>query len=148
MVHGRGQRVGYLPDALNITGLTIYEGHEKVETVVFPCLIVYAEGSSPHPDFPVEAGVRVTRLRCKFQVDSITDTRADLDAWKEALELAMLNDLEAIQDVLNKPVGTDTRTVQGIYFQHVEMSDDPSETSETDWIEDLIFNVTAEPLDS
>jgi len=139
----------FLPDALGIEGLNIYEGHEKVEEIVFPNLVVYAEGSAPHPDFPTECGVRIVRLRCKFTVDSTTADRADVNAWREALELAMTDDREAFQTVLNKPAsGADGRTVTGIHFHDVEMADDPSDRNETDWIEDQIFNVTCELLDS
>ena len=140
--------VGYLPTALNIAGLNIYEGHAKVEKVVFPCLIVYSEGSSQHPEMPVEVGCRVVRLRCKFQVDSLVNTRDEVDTWKQALEAVMTDDLPALQAALNKPVGTDNRVVKAIHFHYVEMNDDPSEVSETDWIEDLVFNVTCELLDA
>lgn len=141
--------LGFLPDALNIAELHIYEGHENVEEIAFPNLVVYAEGSSPHPDFPTECGVRIVRLRCKFTVDSTTAERVDLNAWREALELAMTDDRAAFQAVLNKPVsGADGRTVKAIHFHDVEMTDDPSDRNETDWIEDQIFNVTCELLDS
>jgi len=138
----------YLPDALDIEGLNIYEGHEKVEEVAFPCLVIYAESSAPHPEMPSECGVRVVRLRCKFTVDSTVQERGDVNAWRQALELAMTDDMAAIQTVLNKPVGVDGRTVTGIHFHHVTMTDDPSDRSETDWIEDLVFDVTCELLDS
>lgn len=140
--------VGYLPTALGIVGLHIYEGHEKVEKVELPNLIVYSEGSSPFPDMPVESGVRIVRIRCKFQIDSMVNTRADVDAWKLLLESAMTDDLAALQAVLNKPVGTDNRVVKAIHFHYVEMNDDPSDRHETDWIEDLIFNITCELLDA
>lgn len=139
---------GYIPAALGVAGLNIYEGHERAEEVQFPALIIYAEGSSPHSDMPPETGVRVVRLRCKFQIDSMTTTRADVDAQKELLESAMC-DIAAIQAALNAPLtGADNRLVRGIHFHHVEMSDDPSDVSETDWIEDLVFTVTCELLDT
>jgi len=138
----------FLTDALDIDGLNIYEGHEKVAEIAFPNLVIYAEGSSPHPDFPTECGVRVVRLRAKFTVDSEVHTRGDLNAWKELLEIAMTNDLGALQAILNKPVGTDDRTVKEVHFQDVVMTDDPGDVNETDWIEDLAFDVTVEPLDS
>ena len=140
--------VGYLPTALNITGLHIYEGHEKVDSIELPNLVVYSEGSSPYPEMPVESGARLVRLRCKFQVDSQATTRADVDAWKQLLENAMTDELAALQAALNKPVGTDNRVVKAIHFHHVEMADDPSDVNETDWIEDLVFNVTCELLDA
>jgi hypothetical protein len=140
--------VGYLPTALGIVGLHIYEGHEKVERVELPNLIVYSEGSSPFPDMPVASGVRIVRIRCKFQIDSMVTTRADVDAWKLLLESVMTDDLAALQAILNKPVGTDNRAVKAIHFHYVEMADDPSDVSETDWIEDLVFNVTCELLDA
>ena len=140
--------VGYLPTALNISGLTIYEGHEKAAAIEIPNLVIYSEGSSPYQNMPVESGVRTVRLRCKFQVDSSVNSRADVDEWKAALESAMTDELDALQAALNKPDGTDTRAVTGIHFHHIEMTDDPSDVSETDWIEDLVFNVTAEILDA
>ncbi len=140
--------VGYLPDALDIGELHIYEGHEKVESIELPNLVVYSEGSSPFPDMPVESGVRLVRLRCKFQIDSGVTTRADVDAWKQLLESAMTDELTALQASLNKPVGTDNRVVKAIHFHYVEMADDPSDVNETDWIEDLVFNVTCELLDA
>lgn len=141
--------VGFLPDALNITGLNIYEGHGKASTIALPSLVVYAEGSSQHEGFPVECGVRVVRLRCKFMVDSDDDTIIDLDTWKETLESVMTDDLQALQAVLNKPAsGADNRLVKAIHFHYVEMSDDPSDVNETDWIEDMVFSVTVELLDA
>jgi hypothetical protein len=140
--------VGYLPDALAIEGLHIYEGHEKVESVELPNLIVYSEGSSQHPDMPVEVGCRIVRLRCKFQVDSLANTRANVDEWKQALEAKMTDDLPALQAALNRPEGADNRIVKSIHFHYVEMADDPSDFEETDWIEDLVFNVTCELLDA
>lgn len=140
--------VGYLPSALNIIGLNIYEGHENAGEVSFPCLIIYTEGSSPHPDFPPEIGVRLIRLRCKFTVDSDDNTRTNVDDWKQLLESAMTDNLDALQAALNKPSGTDNRVVKGIHFHSVEMNDDPSDRSQTDWIEDLIFSVTCELLNA
>jgi len=144
----------YLPDALNITGLTIYAGHEKAAEkaaeiaaeIAFPALVVYAEGSSPHPEMPVETWVRNIRLRCKFLIDSDANDSDDRDDWKGSLEMVMIDDIEAIQAILNKPAGTDNRTVKGIHFHFVEMSDDPSEVNETDWEEDMVFIITAEML--
>ena len=138
----------YLPDALDITGLNIYEGHENAATVAFPCLIVYAEGSSTHPGFPSECGVRVVKLRCKFTADSQVEDRSDVNDWRGALESVMTDDMAAIQAVLNKPVGVDERTVTEIHFHHVELDDDPSDRHETDWIEDLVFSITCELLDA
>lgn len=138
----------FLPDALDIAGLNIYEGHEKAESISFPSLVIYAEGSAPHPDFPAECGVRVVRLRCKITADSMVTTRSDLNDWRGALELVMTDDIEALQLVLNRPAsGPDNRTVTQIHFHYVELSDDPSDRHETEWEEDLVFNVTCELLD-
>jgi len=140
--------VEFLPDALDIAGLNIYEGHADAGVNEFPSLIVYSEGSTQHPSIPVEMGARIVKLRCKLQVDSRINTRGDIDTWKELIVSKMTDDLTGIQDILNKPVGTDNRLIKGIHFHYVEMSDDPSDFVETDWIEDMIFNVTCEPLDS
>lgn len=141
--------VGYLPAALDIPGLNIYEGHEKIEKVETPNLIVYSEGSSQAPGMPVEAGCRIVRLRCKFMVDSTVNTRDEIDEWKQKLEEAMTDDLTALQAILNKPLtGDDEREVKAIHFHYVEMQDEPSDVSETDWIEDLVFDVTCELLDA
>jgi hypothetical protein len=139
---------GFLPNALNIAGLHIYEGHEKVEKIEFPNLVIYSEGSVPQPDMPAEVGVRIVRLRCKFAIHSGNNTADQRNTWKQKLEAAMTDDLAALQAVLNKPVGTDNRAVKGIHFHYVEMNDDPSDRNETDYIEDLIFNVTCELLDA
>ena len=141
--------VGYLPTALSIPGLNIYEGQGMADKAVTPSLIVYSESSSPHPEMPVETTARIVRLRCKFRVDSVTNTREQIDAWREALETAMIGDLNAVQSALNKPAsGMDARPVKGIHFHYVEMADDPSGTDGTDRIEDLFFNVTCELLDA
>ena len=139
----------WLDSTLDITGLTVYQGHEKAETMAFPALVVYAEGSSPADGFPTECGVRVVRLRCKFIVDSTADDRADVDAWKDALIIAMTDERDTLQTALNKPAsGTDERAVQGIHFHDVEMMDEPSDTQETDWEEDMTFDIKVEPLDA
>lgn len=138
----------FLPEALDIDGLSIYEGHEKAESVVTPCLIVYAEGSAPHPGFPSECGVRVVKLRCKFTADSMTQERGDVNSWRYALEMAMTNDRDAMQAVLNVPAeGEDERTVKAIHFHDVILTDDPSDRTETDWIDDMVFDVVCELLD-
>ena len=117
--------------------------------MAFPALVIYAEGSAPASDFPTDCGVRVVRLRCKFIADSTVTERPDLDEWKDALILAMTNDLETLQAALNKPAeGDDERAVQAIHFHYVSMSDEPSDMNETDWEEDLAFDIIAEPLDA
>ena len=136
----------YLPDALDITGLNIYAGHEKAESVAFPALVVYAETSNLFSGMPVETCVRTVKLRCKFLIDSDANDSDDRDDWKYKLEIAMTDDMEEIQAVLNKPVGTDNRTVKGIHFHYIELNDDPSEVNQTDWVEDMVFNVTVERL--
>lgn len=138
----------WLPAALDIEGMNYYAGHEKAATVEFPMLQIYAEGSSPQPGFPTECGVRIVRLLCKFTADSDDSDRSEVDDWKQQLESVMTDDRQALQAALNKPAGTDARPIQGIHFHYVEMSDDPSDRSETDWIEDMAFNVICEPLDS
>lgn len=139
----------WLNSTLAIDELTVYQGHEKAETMVFPALVIYAEGSTPQGDFPAECGVRVVRLRCKFIADSTATERSDLDAWKDSLILAMTDDIETLQTALNKPVsGDDERAVQSVHFHHVSLSDEPSDTNETDWEEDCAFDVIAEPLDA
>jgi hypothetical protein len=139
----------WLDSTLGIDGLTVYQGHEKAAEMTFPALVVYAEGSAPQGDFPTECGVRVVRLRCKFIADSTVIERADLDGWKDALILAMTDDIETLQAALNKPTsGDDERAVQAIHFHHVSLSDEPSDTNETDWEEDCAFDVIAEPLDA
>lgn len=139
---------GYLSGISWEGGLTVYEGHEKVEEIEFPCLVVYSEGSSPYPEMPVEVGVRVVKLRCKFNVNSNDNSSDDRNLWKQQLEAVMTDDLPALQAALNKFGYVDGRAVKGIHFHYIEMSDDPSAQNETDWVEDLIFNVTCELLDS
>ena len=129
--------------------LNIYEGHEAVETVVFPSLVVYAEGSAPADGMPQETGCRVVRLRCKLTVDETTTDREEVDEWESLIHDIMTDDRAAMQTALNKPVsGTDTRPVKKRHVHEIAMMDDPSERSETDWEEDLIFDVTCEPLDA
>lgn len=140
--------LGFLPSAFKIEGFHIYEGHEKVDEISVPNLVVYSEGSSTYPGMPVEVGVRTVKLRCKFQIDSTVTTRIEVDTWKQKLESSMTDDLAGLQAALNKPSGADNRVVKAIHFHYVEMSDDPSDVHETDWIEDLVFNVTCELLDS
>lgn len=139
----------WLPTAMTTTGLTFFEGHERADTIIMPCLVIHAEGSTPYPDMPPDVGIRVVRVRCKFTASSDDHTRATVDGWKELLESAMTDDMAAMQSALNHPAtGTDTRVVTGIHFHHVEMTDDPSERFENDWIEDLTFAVVAELVDA
>lgn len=138
---------GYLSSILGIPTLQVLEGHGAVEKATIPNMIVYAEGSSPHADMPVETGVRMVRVLCKFTIDSKVNTRDDVDAWKDLVETAMA-DLDALQAALNKPVGTDNRAVKAIHFHYFEMADDPSDRQQTDYIEDLSYNVTCELLDA
>lgn len=139
---------GWLPGVLNITGMNYYEGHEKAESVATPHLVIYSEGSTPYAETPPECGIRQVRLRCKFTVDSDDTSRSSVNDWKQKLESAITDDLDTLKAALNKPVGTDNRTIKAIHFHHVSMSDDPSEHSQTDWVEDLIFDVVCELLDA
>ncbi len=142
--------LGYLPTALAaVTGLHIYEGHEKAAKAELPNLIVNAEGSAGFPGMPAECVVKNVRIRCKFNINSTANTRDDVNAWKELLETAMVENIEALKTALNKPLaGADGRTVKEIHFHSVEMEDDPSEREESNWVEDLVFVVVCELLDS
>ncbi len=137
----------YLPSVLTISGLSIYEGHERADEMKLPAMVVYAESSSQHPEMPRETGVRIVNLRMKFIVDSDDNERGILDQWKQQLESAMLC-LAGLQAALNAPAeGPDRRKVTGIHFHDVEIGDDPSARSETDWEEDQLFALTVERLD-
>lgn len=139
----------WLESSLGISGMNYYEGHEKADEIETPHLVIYAENSANHPDFPQECGVRQVSLRCKFTVDSIEISRTNLDSWKDALILKMTDDRDAMQTALNKPAsGTDSRAVKKIHFHDIELTEEPSDTVETDWIEDCVFQVTCEPLDA
>lgn len=98
---------------------------------------------------PTEVGIRIVRLRCELRADSTVTTRDSLDEWAGALELAMTDDLDALQAALNKPLaGADNRAVKKIHFHYVEMPDDPSDVQETDFVENLVFDVKCELLDA
>lgn len=137
----------YLPDVLTIGDLTVYDGHTPPDDdqMSLPALVVYAETATQHPEMPAEMGVRIVRLRMKFLVDSAAGDRDDLDTWKDELQEAM-RDIDGIKTALNKPAGADTRTVQSIHFHHVDLTDEPSDQGETDWDEELDFDVIVEPL--
>lgn len=134
----------YLPKILTIRDLTIYEGHDPVAEMKFPALIVYAETAVNHPDMPPETGSKIVRLRCQFNADSTEDgTRSRLDDWREELECAMLN-TAAIQAALNI---SPARLIRGIHIHEAMAADDASETSETDFREEMAFEVVCEPVD-
>lgn len=134
----------YLPKILTIRDLTIYEGHDPVGEMKFPALIVYAETSANHPDMPPEVGSKIVRLRCQFDVDSGEDgSRSRLDDWREELECAMLN-TAAIQAALNT---APARLIRGIHIHEAMAADDASETSETDFREEMAFEIVCEPVD-
>lgn len=129
-------------------GLNFYEGHERAEGEVRPSLIIYARDSVPFPEMPRETATRVVKMSFLFTTDSATGDRVQLDAWKKELEDAML-DVESIQAALNAPVDPedDERAIKGIHFHDVMMSEDPSDVVQTDWMEDMVFDVVAELLD-
>jgi hypothetical protein len=139
--------VGYLPDVLELGALKIYEGHDPAADMDFPALVIYAESAGGHPEMPVETGVKVVRVRMKFLVDEAAGGGRDtLDVWKEGLEEAMrcTPDLQA---ALNRPAsGVDKRAVQEIHFHEVQAAEEPSDKSETDWDEEMNFDVICEPL--
>jgi hypothetical protein len=145
----------YLPTVLTVGGLNIYEGHtppddsgdDPVE-VAFPALVIYAESSDPHPDMPAEMGIKDVLLRCRFYVESegVDRDETSLDLWKHELEEQMRT-IDDIQAALNKPEsGSDTRTYKEIHFHHVEPASEPSDREGQDWVEELSFTVTVEPL--
>jgi hypothetical protein len=139
----------WLKTESDLDGLNIYEGHEAVDAVEFPSLVIYAESSSPVEGLPQETGCRVVRLRCKITVDETATERGDVDDWESQVHDILTDDRAAMQAALNKPAsGDDERPVKKIHFHQIELMDNPSDRSETDWEEDLLFDVTCEPLDA
>lgn len=138
--------VDYLPKVLTIAGLSIYEGHDRVDQVEFPALIVYAENAVAHAEMPSETGIKLVQIRMKFIVDSSACDRAPLDHWKQQVEDAMI-DIPGLQESLNKPVsGPDRRKVSGIHVHDVTAGGEPSARENTDWDEDMTYEVTVEPV--
>lgn len=137
---------GYVPTILSSPVPHIYEGHEDADEMEFPSLVVYAEDAQPHPEMPVETGTKIVRLRFRFQFDASASGRERLDAWREEIEEAM-RCTASIQAALNRPEsGVDSRKVQAIHFHEVQPAGEPSEREETDWVEELSFDVVCEPL--
>jgi hypothetical protein len=111
--------------------------------------VIYAESSSPAEGLPQETGCRVVRLRCKITADETATERSDVDDWESLVNDILTDDRAAMQAALNKPsIGDDERPVKKIHVHQIELMDDPSDRSETDWEEDLLFDVTCEPLDA
>jgi hypothetical protein len=137
---------GYLPGVLT-DGPEVYEGHDPEVDMSFPALVVYSENATAHPEMPVETGSKVVAIRMKFLVDSRADGgRVDLDMWREEIEAAM-RCTEDIQAALNAPAsGPDPREVQQIHFHEIRPAGEPSDRVETDWDEELNFEVICEPL--
>lgn len=80
--------------------------------------------------------------------DSTLQNSAQIDTWKEALQELMTDDIDAMKTALNKPSGTDSREIKKIHFHYIEQAEDASDTQETDWIDDAVYNITCELLDA
>lgn len=132
----------YLPKVLGIEMLNIYAGHEAHDVIEYPNLIVYGEGSTPHPGMPAEVGARVVKIRCRFQVDTELNERWELDAWRELLESKLVLEPALMNSILN----AEDSLIQDLYFHEIELEDDPCDRVQTDWIEEQIFNVICEHL--
>lgn len=137
---------GYLGDVLTIGDLTVYQGHTPAASESLPALTVYAENAQQHPEMPTEVGMKIVRLRLKLLVDSAVGDRTSLDTWRDEIE-AEMRSLTEIKAALNKPAsGPDERAVQAIHFHDVMAVDEPSGRNETDWDEEMVFDVLCEPL--
>ena len=142
----RAFAVDYLPAKLAITDLNIYEGHDPAEVMEYPALIVYGASAQSHPDMPYETGTKVVSLRMQFRVDSAAGGRTVLDYWRGDLEEAFRCTSD-IQAILNAPaVGVDPRTIQKIHFHDAVPSADESDRDETDWVEEMRYDIICEPL--
>lgn len=136
----------YLPRKLALNGLKIHDAHDRKDGLEKPCLLVYAENAQTIEDMPAETGIKSVTLRFKFWIDSDDTDRGKFDTWKEQLEAAM-RDRDAYQSALNAPdSGPDRRKVPGLHIHDIVHNEEPSARQQTDWEEDLIFDVLVEPL--
>lgn len=127
----------YLKAKLEGEEINIYAGHGYEDDLQFPQLVVYAEDSQPHPEMPRETGVRVVRLRVKLQVES-DDGRAPIDQWRETVEDAMIDCPDYATEI-----NTET---SGVHVYDVLHGGEPSERMETDWVEDMLYDVTCQKM--
>jgi hypothetical protein len=134
-------------ESIIITGLNVYEGHEKAEIVEQPYLVCFAEDSVPHPDMPTSAGVRVVSMRFELRVDSeTTNARSLLDAWRMTVEDS-LSDVAAISTFINALDFEWEGFIPHIYDTMPE--NEPTEFERADWIEQfkivVVCQLTPEP---
>lgn len=139
---------GYMSTAIP-SGLNIYAGHDKAAEVTFPYLIVYAEDTQPHPDFPSFAGIRNVTMRFEVRVDSeVSGARGLLDGWRKTVE-DTLGSVPTVIAALNAPTPptADTRTVTDIHLYDIIAMNEPTEMDRADWVEQITVGVICQPLD-
>lgn len=134
----------FFPRHLTGSCLTICEGHEsRPDDLRFPALIVYAEDAQTFGDMPRETGVRTVRIRCKLIADT-ADGRGRLDDWRDKIQEILIDCPHT--DELNEPQGIDKRKVPGLHVYDVTHAGEPSDVNETDWEEDLLFDVVCQKM--
>lgn len=144
----------YITELIDDEALNIYEGHEKF-TPYFPSLIVFAEDATPHPEMPTSTGIKNVLIRFDLRVDSEdigtdeapADPRLQLDGWRKTVE-DIMGDIEAMMAFINAPdTLPDNREVTDVHVYDATPSGEPSDFDKTDWIEQVVFEVLAQPLD-
>ena len=129
-------------ESIITTGLNIYEGHEKAESVEAPYLICFAEDSVPHPDMPTSTGVRVVTMRFELRVDSeTTNARELLDGWREIVEDSF-SDIAAISTFISTAEIDDSGFVPHIY--DTMPNNEPTEFERVDWVEQFMVMVVCQ----
>lgn len=133
---------GYLDDSGDYGDFTILEAANSADPVDLPVLVVEAEDEGTPDDMPPGTGVRMIRLRVTLEANAHDTARATLDDAMQDVMGEVL-DLAAVQAALNKPVGTDSRTIKPLHIYWIDMDGTDTELTEDRWSYTLEAVVTA-----
>ena len=111
-----------------------------------PVIVMAAQDEAERDDLPQGTRIHDVRLDVSlmWQTDEGNVTIMDGMAEKVLLEFG---GVASIQASLNKPSGSDTRTVTGFHVYDIYLLDDKSEQTDRHWLHTLGFNVVCQGVD-
>jgi len=133
------------PATATLAYIPVVQGRADDEKAM-PVVVVAAQDEKERDDLP--PGVMLHDVNMDvgilFQVDDGTVTVIDNLAQKI---LSELTNVASLQAALNKPSGTDSRTVTGFHLYDCYLLSDKSDQADRHWIHSLTFNVVCQGVD-
>jgi len=130
----------YISSIPELESLTIYEGTSNNNEPALPCLIIESTDVTPHPEHPTSDRVFNVRLVICLKMNANDNSLLELDTLSGCIEAAM-QDIEGIQNIVNKTADPDVREVTGIHVYDVLPITQDSEKNLDNWEEEFSFDI-------